>query len=66
MTPKTGKRSDASILADIQRLRHLLERRKLTRVQGALADAQREIEALRAQLRGKAAEVIAPEPRPGG
>jgi hypothetical protein len=58
MNPKTVK-TDAKILAEIRRLRHLLEKRKLTRVQAALSEAEREIETLRARLREAQAQATA-------
>lgn len=58
----TPQRSDERILAEIRRLRHVLERRKLTRVQAALTDAEREIEMLRAQLQEAHAKRSTAEP----
>lgn len=67
MRPKHDK-SDARILGEIRRLRHLLEHRRLARTEAALVAAEREIETLRAQLRGLTAPVATttPESETGG
>ena len=46
-------KSEAEIHAEIRRLRHQLDRHKLTRVQTELVAARREIETLRPELRGR-------------
>ena len=43
-------KSEQDILADIRRLRHQLDRQRLTRTQAALKAAQQELETLRAKL----------------
>jgi hypothetical protein len=43
-------RTEGEILADIRKLRHLLDKQRLTRTTADLKAAQQEIKALRAQL----------------
>lgn len=49
-----GMKSEAEIHAEIRRLRHQLDRHKLTRVQTELVVARQEIQTLRAELRSRA------------
>jgi hypothetical protein len=49
----TRRKTEAEIHAEIRRLRHQLDRHKLTRTQTALVAAQREIERLTAELRSR-------------
>ena len=44
------RRTEREILADIRRLRHQLDRQRLSRTQAALKAAEQEITKLRAQL----------------
>lgn len=43
-------RSEREILADIRKLRHLLDKQRLTRTTAALKAAEQEIKALKARL----------------
>lgn len=60
MTAKHA-RTDATILAEIRRLRQLLERRKLVRTRAELVEARHEIEKLRAQLQAEP-QTVPPTP----
>jgi hypothetical protein len=46
-------KTEAEIRADIRRLKHQLDRHKLTRIESELVAARREIETLRATLRSQ-------------
>ena len=46
-------KTEAAIRAEIRRLKHQLDRHKLTRVQSELVAARREIETRRAELRSR-------------
>ena len=48
-----GTKTDAEIHAEIRRMRHQLDRHKLTRIQGELVAARLEIETLREALRSR-------------
>ena len=49
-------KTEAEIRADIRRLKHQLDRHRLTRIQSELVAAGREIETLRAALRSRASD----------
>jgi len=46
-------KTEAEIRADIRRLKHQLDRHRLTRIQSELVAARREIETRRAELRSR-------------
>jgi hypothetical protein len=57
-----GTKTEAEIRADIRRLKHQLDRHRLTRIQGELVAARREIETLRAELRSRPSDATPTRP----